>query len=339
MNRFARFALALLAAAAIGCERQSLSDAAGQAEQSEPSLDRGAIRVALVDGIEAAVRDPALAQQLELSQPFEHENVQAAVERLLARATTDPELARIADDFFVSLQDSSAMRTALLEHARQNPEFVASDLTALRETFIADVEQRLTRGEIAEALESQLRASIRASDSLLAEVWASEAGGASLVAERVLARLDDPEFRTKVYGYTGRDDPQSVLVRRFADEKRALHLLTAVLPMSTQALVDILDHERTAALLAESLGRALRDPAVRERCEELFGLALAAELDAPTFRRALSQLLEEPALAREAAAFASALAREEHVERALSPEIERRTKAAPFDAAIERALD
>jgi hypothetical protein len=335
-----RFVLALLVGVA-GCERESIPEAT-PAVSSEVELDLGAIRVGIVDGLEAAVRDPAVAQQFGLAAKLETPEVEAALERLLARVTADPELERIADAFFLTLQDSPAMRAALLEHARHHPEFLDSDLGALRESFVADIERRLTREELAAALEQQLRAALRGSDETLAQVWMSEAGGASALAAGVLVRLEDPEFRDKLGGWLGREDLQAVLVRRFADPKRAAEWLLGVAPTlgASDGLVEILDHERTAELLASSLGRALQDEQVRTRCEELFKLALEPEFDASAFAQALARLFHEPALLQEATAIARAVAREPIVRDVVVREIDEViAKRAQLDALLQQALD
>lgn len=329
----ARFVLALLAGVAIGCGRENQPEAAST-ESSEPKLDVGAIRVAIVDGLEAAARDPSIAGQLGLAAQLETPDVVAAVERLLARAANDPELARAADEFFAALQDSPAMRAALLEHARQNPEFIGADLSPLRETFKAEVERRLTREQLVELLEQQLRIAVRERDEALAQAWLFEAGAGSALAGRVLERLDDPRFRSELSTLLGRD-LQAVLERRFSDPKRAARLLLDLPAISPNVVIEILDHERTASLLAAALARALRDPSVRERCEALFALALAAELDAPAFTQTLERLLDEPALAREVATFTTAVARENFSRQAITAELAR----LDLDAQILRSLE
>jgi hypothetical protein len=335
-----RLALALLVCV-VGCEREQKPEDT-QVAPSELELDLGAVRVALVDGLEAAVRDPAVAAQLGLAARFESPEVEAALERLLARVTADPELDRIADAFFLSLQDSPAMRAALLEHARQNPEFIGDDLGALRDSFVADVERRLTREEIAVLLERHLRLALHRSDEVLAQAWVSEAGGASALASAVLVRLEDPELRAGLAQLLGQSDLQSVLVRRFADPKRAAELLLGTAPMlgSPDGLAKIVDHERTSALLALMLGRALQDEQVRVRCEELFAMALAAEFDASAFAQGLSRLLDEPAISREASAFASAVARETVVQEIVKREVDAALgNPEQFDELLTRALD
>jgi hypothetical protein len=323
----------------LGCERESKPEHAPVAS-SEVELDLGAVRVSVVDGLEAAVRDPAVAQQLGLAARFESPEVEPALERLLARATSDAELARIGDAFFLALQDSPAMRAALLEHARQNPELVDTDLAALRNSFVADVERRLTRDELAAALEQHLRAMLRRNDEALAQAWMLEAGGASGLAAAVLARLQVPQLRSKLAEWLGREGLQSVLVRHFADPKRATQLLLALAPtlLSAQALVEILDHPRTAELLAGALGRALQDEQVRVRCEGLFALALAPELDATAFTQELARLLDEPAVTREAAALASAVARGQRAREVGARDLAR-IPAAERDARLLETLD
>lgn len=335
MNR--SFALALLASLTLGCERESAPKDAWAA-QPEAALDLGAIRVGIVDGLEAAAQDPGIAQQFGIAERFESPEVEAAIERLLARVLADPELVRSADDFFVALQDSPAMRAALLEHARQHPELVDPDLSALRETFVADVERRLTREALAELLERQLRVAVRDSDTVLAKAWVSEAGGGPALADLVLARVGDPEFRAQLSTLLGRDNLQAVLVRRFADPTRAARFMLGLTPspVSQATLAAILDHERTASLLGGALARALQAEQVRSRCEELFALALAPELDAPSFTQALARLLDDPTLRSEATAFTSAVAREAFARRAVWAEVARLSE---LDALLLQTLD
>jgi hypothetical protein len=335
-----RLALALLVFVA-GCEGESKPENA-QIASSEVELHLGAIRVGIVDGLEAAVRDPAVAQQVGLAARFETPEVEAALERLLARVTADAELKRNADAFFLALQNSTAMHVALLEHARQNPEFVGPDLGALRDSFAADVERRLTREELAAALEQQLRAALRSSDETLVQVWLSDAGAASALASGVLTRIEAPEFRAKLAQWLGHEGLQSVLVRRFADPKRAAELLLGVATMfgKSEGLVEILDHERTAQLVASALGRSLQDQQVRIRGEELFALALSAEFDSTAFSRELARLLDEPALIREASALARAIAREPVVREVVAREVDGAfSNPAQLDALLLQVLD
>lgn len=341
---FRRLAFASLLVCAVGCEREPKPEPV----QQEVELDLGAIRVGVVDGLEAAIRDPAVAQQLGLAARLDTPEIEPALERLLARVTADPELGRTADAFFLALQDSPAMRAALLEHVRQHPELTSmsqagsdADLGALRDSFVADVEQRLTREELAVLLERDLRLAVRSSDDALAQVWVSEAGGGSAVAAAVLARLEDPGFRVELEQWLGREGLRSVLVRRFADPKRAAELLLGIAPMlaSSQGVIEILDHPRTAQLLAGALGRVLADEQVRSRCEELFALALAPELDASAFTRVLSQLLDEPALSREATALSRAVAREPATRGVVVSEVEAIAGQPEFDALLLRMLD
>jgi hypothetical protein len=329
----------LLGVCALACEREPKTEP--EVSQHEVELDLGAIRVAIVDGLEATVRDPTVAEQLGFAARLDTPEVESARERLLARMSTDPELGRIADAFFLALQDSPAMRAALLEYVRQHPELVDADLTALRDSFVADLQQRLTREEIAELLEQQLRTALQDSEEALAQAWVSEAGGASAVAAAVLVRLEDPVFRSKLEQWLGRDGLQSVLVRRFADPKRGAELLLGIAKTlgASQAMVEILDHPRTAQLLAGALGRVLADEQVRTRCEEAFALALAPELDPAAFTRVLSQLLDEPALSREAKALLSAVAREPATRAVIVSEVEAIAAAPEFDALLLQTLD
>jgi hypothetical protein len=339
VSRSGLLALALLCIPAAACERDPKPEP--ELAQTGTELDLGAIRVSIVDGLEAAVRDPAVAQQLGLSARLATPEVEPALERLLARVTTDPELARTADAFFLALQDSPPMRAALLEHARQHPDLIDADLGALRDSFVADVEQRLTRDELAVLLERQLRLALHDTDEPLAQAWVLEAGGASVLATVVLARLEDPAFRSKLEQWLGREGLQAVLVRRFADPKRAAELLLGIAPLlaSSQTMLDLLDHPRTAALLADAIGRALLDDQIRSRCEELFALALAPELDASAFTQSLSQLFDEPALSREATSLLSALAREPSTRDAVAREIEAISRDPQLDALLLQTLD
>jgi hypothetical protein len=339
-------AIVLLATSVVGCEQQPPPDRQKDASQK---LEPDRLRAALVDGLEAATRDPATASQLGFHEQLADHQVEAAFERLLARATADPVLERIADGFFVTLQAKPAMREALIEHARQNPEFVDSDLGALRETFIASVEARLTRDEVAKLLSMQWHMVLVRSDQALAKAWAKEAGGASALADRVVAKLDREEVRVMVSAFVGSDNPQLALAKRFVEPSYGTRLLrdlstmtqlgrTSKVPLAPEVLVEILDHERTATLLAGSLARMLSEEPVRQRCEALFALALAAEFDASAFEQELAQLLEEPAVAREAAAFLSAVASEEFARNAVAKEIEQWASHHLFEMAVAGSL-
>lgn len=325
----------------IACERDPKPEPEPELARLEVELDLGAIRVGIVDGLEAAVRDPAVAQQLGFAASLDTPEAEPALERLLARVTADPELGRIADAFFLALQDSPAMRAALLEYVRQNPELIDFDLSSLRDSFVADVERRLTREELAILLERELRVALRGSDEAFAQAWVSEAGGSSALAAAVLARLEHPEFRAQLEQWLGREQLQSVLVRRFADPKRAAELMLGIGPMlaSSQGIVEILDHPDTAQQLAAALGRVLADEQVRTRCEELFALALAPELDASAFTRALSQLLDEPALSREATAALRAIAREPVARAVVVKAVDEVSAWPQLDALLLQTLD
>jgi hypothetical protein len=108
---------------------------------------------------------------------------------------------------------------------------------------------------------------------------------------------------------------QARLERRLADPARAAQLLIAMQPaLASKAglntLAQIVQHERTAERLAAALARTLADEQLRERCEQLFALALAPSFDEAAVARALEELLGEPAITREAAALLGAIARE-----------------------------
>jgi hypothetical protein len=308
--------------ACVGCSREPNPDA-DAGSSSAVTLDLGALRASAVDGLELAASDPAIARALGLSAQLEAPTSQAAIERLLARLTADPELTRASDQLFIRLQDSPAMRAALVAYAQATNE---SDLAALSEGFSSHVVAQLTRPELAALLERELREQLRASDPALARAFVVEAGGASAIAAGIVSLIQDPSFEPKLRERLGRDPAavQARLERRLADPTRAGKILIAIHPhlgseSGLTALAQILDHERTAELAAAAMARALADPQLRERCEQLFALALAPEFDAAAFTRALDDLLTESAVTREAAALLSALAREPavraHVER------------------------
>jgi hypothetical protein len=328
------------------CERDSRPEARASGAAASPrlgaELDLGALRASAVDGFEAAARDPAVAARLGLARTLERPEVAAALERLLARASEDRELSAAADELFAELQDSPAMREALVEYAREHPEL---DVSGIRAGFVGYVDRRLTRPEIAELLEAELRGQLRAGDAALARVWVAEAGGATTLAAGVLARLEDPGFGEALGERLGRD-PEAVqarLERRLADPARAGELLVGLAPIfeseaGAGALVEILDHPRSAELLAAALTRALAEASVRARCEELFALALAPSFEVAAFERGLEALLAEPAIERELAALLSAIAREPAVREAVAAISIRFVRQPGFDELVLAAL-
>ncbi len=307
-------ALALVACIALACEREP---SASGPDPAALELDAGALRVSAIAGLEAAVDDPVVAESLGLAPALERPELEPAIERLLARLGADPRLSEVADRLFAELQDSPAMRAALLDYARANPDL---ELSALTEGFVAYVDARLTRPAIATAIESRLRARLRTAEPALARTLVREAGGAELLATAILVSFAEGRVRAGLEARLGKDPAalQERLRERLSDPRRLAYLVTALgEPLRSEAgalaLRTIVDHERTATLVAGALARALEDPAVRERSEALFALALAEPLDARAFERKLGGLLDEPALVREAEALLAALAREAYV--------------------------
>ncbi|MFO7564773.1 MAG: hypothetical protein R6X02_19165 [Enhygromyxa sp.] len=309
-----RLGLLLALALAIGCERkqepQPQVDARGE-------LDAGALRASAVEGLEAAARDPVIASKLALAGALEQPDIETAIERMLARLGADPTASGAADRFFAEVQEGPAMRATLAEFARQNPEL---DLSALTEGFVAHVDERLTRPGITAAIEAVLRVELRSADAALARALMIEAEGAQVLAAAILGSFADAQVRAELEGRLGKDPAalQARLERRLADPGRLAYLITqlgeqARAPEGIAAIVEILDHPSTATLLGGALARALDDEAVRERCEGLFGLALAEELDTAALERDLRRLLDEPAIVREAAGLLAALGREDYV--------------------------
>ncbi|PRQ04878.1 hypothetical protein [Enhygromyxa salina] len=335
----------------LGCERgrQPQTDAESSSAREHPpdadlGLDTGAVRASVVDGLELAASDPVVAQGLGLAAQLEQPESQAAIERLLARVADDPELTRAADQLFARLQDSPAMRSALIDYARQNPEL---DAAALSEGLVSFVNARLTRPELATQLETQLRARLRAMDPPLARAFIADAGGASAIAAGVVSRLEDPSFGVKLRERLGREPAavQARLERRLADPARVGPLLLALNAEHDEpgsgldVVAQILDHERTAQLLAAALARMLTDEQLRERCEQLFALALAPTFDEAAFARALDELLAEPVVAREAAALVGALAREPDVRAHVERLVASFTSRPSFEGLLLTALD
>lgn len=311
-----RLVICLVAFVAIACERDGRSQAQ-EAAEARAELDAGALRASAIEGLEAAARDPVIASKLALAATLERPDLEVAVERMLARVSADPKLGAVADQLFADVQDSPAMRATLAELARANPEL---DLSALTEAFVAQVDERLTRPELAEVIEASLRARVRGSDAVLAEALIVETGAAELLATAIIVSFADAKVRAALERQLGKDvaDLQERLGKRLAEPRRVGHLVEALGERlrSEAAIADwvaIVDHETTAELLAAALARMLADAAVRDRCEALFGLALAQELDLRAFERELRALLNEDAVSREVEALLFALAREEFV--------------------------
>ncbi|KIG17279.1 hypothetical protein DB30_03462 [Enhygromyxa salina] len=338
-----------VALACCSCERDrqpSPDTRASVATHEALILDPGAVRASVVDGLELAAGDPVLARGLGLAALLEHPTSQAAIERLLARVAADPELTRTADQLFVTLQASPAMRSALVDYAREHPEL---DVAALGEGLVSHVNARLTRPELATLLEAKLKSQLRATDPALARAFVGDAGGGSAIAKGVVARLEDPSFATQLRARLGRDPAavQTRLERRLADPGRVGPMLLALnredgelaSAAGLDAFAQILDHERTAELLAAGLARMLTDAQLRERCQALFALALAPSFDEAAFGRALDELLGEPALVSEAIALLAALAREPEVRAHVEQLCVRFTNHPGFEGLLLAALD
>lgn len=219
------------------------------------------------------------------------------------------------------------------------------DLGGIRAGFVGHVDRRLTRPELAGLLEGELRAQLRAGDAVLARVWVAEAGGAATIAAALIGRLEDPGLEAALGERLGREGEavQARLERRLADPARAGQLLVGLAPIldsqaGAQSLVEILDHPRSAELLAAALTRALAEASVRARCEQLFALALAPSFEAAAFERELEALAAEAVVERELAALLSAIAREPAAREAVAALARRFVARAGFDELLLAAL-
>jgi hypothetical protein len=332
--------LIVIAVLALGCERRE-EPRAQPAVQAE--LDAGALRASAIEGLEAAADDPVIASKLALAAALEHADIEVAIERMLARASADPTLSAAADRFFAEVQEGPAMRAALAEFARANPEL---DLTALTEGFVAHVDERLTRTAVAETIEAVLRAELRAADSALAHALIVEAGAAELLGSAIIVSFADGNVRAELERRLGKDAPalQERLERHLAEPGRLGELVTQLgeqvrSEAGLAVIVEILDHETTAQQLAAALARTLDDATVRTRCEALFGLALAEELEVREFERELRGLLDEPAVVREADALLAAVAREQFVREQVASLAGAVVKAPGFADRVLDAID
>jgi hypothetical protein len=306
--------LFLIVALALGCEREAEPQAQPQVQAE---LDAGALRASAIDGLEAAAKDPVFASKLGLAAALEQPDIEVAIERMLARVSADPIASAAADRFFAEVQEGPAMRATLAEFARANPEL---DLTALTEGFVAHVDERLTRAAIVETIESVLRSELRAADSALAQALFIDAGAAEVLGSAIIVSFADANVRAELERRLGKDPAalQERLAKHLAEPGRVGYLVAQLGEQARSdtglvAIVEILDHETTAQQLAAALARTIDDEAVRARCETLFGLSLAEELDVRAFERELRGLLDEPAVVREAAALLAAVAREQLV--------------------------
>ena len=283
------------------------------------------------------------ASKLALAGALEHPDIEVALERLLARATADATLSAASDRFFAEVQEGPAMRAALAEFARANPEL---DLTALTEGFVAHVDERLTRTTIAERLEAVLRTELRNADAGLARALLIEAGAAEVLGFAIVLSFADANVRAALEQRLGKDPAalQQRLERHLAEPRRVGYLIASLGEQARAeagllGIVAILDQETTAKQLAGALARALDDADVRERCEGLFGLALAEELDQVAFERELRALLDEPAVVREAGALLGAVAGEELVRERVASWAKAVAKAPGFADRVLDAVD
>jgi hypothetical protein len=334
-----RVGLILALALAFACERKPEP----QPVEQRAELDAGALRASAIDGLEAAASDPVIASKLALAAALEQPDIETAVERMLARVGADPTLSGVADRLFADVQEGPAMRATLAEYARANPELELAELT---EGFVAHVDERLTRVGITETIERVLRAKLRELDSTLARVLLVEAGGAQALGDAIVVGLADGQVRAELERRLGKDPAalQERLERRLADAGRVGFLLAEIGEQARSAegvagIVEILDHPSTATVLAQALARALDDGAVRERCESLFGLALAEELDVRAFERELRRLLDEPAIVREAAGVVAAMGREPLVRERVGGWVQAVAQGAGFGDRVVAAVD
>lgn len=332
--------IALLAVLALGCERKPQAHDSADAAQVE--LDAGALRASAVDGLEAASEDPVIGSKLGLASALEHPRMQEPIERMLARAGADPGLSDAGDRFFVELQDSEAMRATLADYARSNPEL---DLAALTEGFVGYVDERLTRPAVAKAIEDALRTELRLADPAFARALIIEAKGAELLGSAIVASFANADTRAELERRLGRDPAalQQRLERRLADPSRVGYLVAGLgqaarTKAGLASIIEIVDHQQTATLLAGALTRALDDAKVRARGEALFGLALAEEFDSRTFTRELRLLLDEPAIVRELAAVRDAIAREPFVRERVAKLVSAVAGAPEFAEGLIEAL-
>jgi hypothetical protein len=299
----------------------------------------------MIDGLEATAEDPVTVRELGLAAALAgpEPELQAALERLLARLGRDPELERAADRFFAAVQDGPALRASLADYARANPELDLSELSA---GFVAHVDERLTRPALAQAIAATLRAHLRGSDEALAKAALIEAEGAELLAEVLLLRLGDPQVEAALKRRLGQDlqTLETRLVERLAEPRRASFAVEALGEVLASeagliAVVTIVDHETTASLVAAALAELLDDPVVRERGEALFGLALAEDFDARAFERELAELLAEPVVLRAAKTLVTGLARAGHVREQLAAMVARVGTREKLGDELVAALD
>jgi len=335
-------AVVLLVGLASACERQADAPAQGS---TVVELDAGALRASAVDGLEAAAADPAIASTLGLASALarnghDHDEIEieVALERMLARVYADARLSDAAERLFVDLQASPATRAALADYARANPEL---DLRELTEGFVGYVDERLTRPAIADAIASALRTQLHRADPSLARALLIDAGGAELLGSAIIVRFADARVRAELERRLGKDPAalQQRLERRLADPGRVGGLIATLgeaarAEPGLAAIVEILDHDQSAALLAASLTRALDDADLRARAASLYGLALAEQFDDRSFARELRELLDQPAVVREAVALREAVARQPFVRERVASLVRAVSQAPGFSATL-----
>lgn len=297
-------AVALVLVLGWGCERGREATPRADASPSPTVIDRQTLEPLLVRGLDAAVEDRAIAEQLDVAGALASAPVSEALERSLARVVADRDVQLIADRLLTELQDSPAMRAALVEYAKANPSL---DVAALQAGFVGHVEQRLTRVELAEQLELALRLELRATNLALAQALLIDAHG-----DATLARLLGERFAQQPYAADFADGLQidrtelhARLTTRASEPRHAGELLLALgehlrTPVGQRQLAALVDDERFAALLGAALSRLLLDDDIRARCKTLFALALAPAFDPAAFARELSELLDEPVVTDEA---------------------------------------
>ena len=173
-----------------------------------------------------------------------------------------------------------------------------------------------------------------------------EAGGAELLGSAIVISFANGNVRAELERRLGKDPIalQQRLERHLAEPGRVGYLVAQLGEQARSdagllAIAQILDHEATAQQLAGALARALDDAEVRERCEGLFELALAEELDVVAFERELLELLDEPAVVREAGALLDAVAREQFVRERVASLASAVAKAPGFADRVLDAID
>lgn len=341
--RTAALALVVLA---LGCSQSK--DAADhrpedREHKAEPdAVDGAALRAAAVDGLEAAVDAPEVARAFERS--FETIVVEPVVveasERMLARVGADEATDRAADGFFAQLQDSEAVRAALVAYARENPDL---DTAALAEGFVAYVDVRLTRPELAEALRRTLEGELASVGGALGRALMVEAGGAEALADVYTLHFAEGPFSNQLRERAGDDAHR--LESRLADGERQAALVLdfagvlADAPTGHDLIAGILDDPATADAVADGLRHLMRDDAFRAATGDLLELALADEPDLRAFERALDELLRSPAVVREAAALLGTVARSESSRELVASFVLRYGERESVDALLLECLD